>query len=75
MRQSKNLQHSMDKIARELQSSRVRQGQSRYLFGSGATLLLSGTLLLINRPEWQMMPAWLMAAGVVVWLAGWRKTR
>lgn len=57
LRQSKNLQHSMDKIARELQSSRVRQGQSRYLFGIGATLLLSGTLLLINRPEWQMMPA------------------
>ena len=38
-------------------------------------LLLSGTLLLINRPEWQMMPAWLLAGGVVVWLAGWRKTR
>ena len=73
LRQSKNLQHSMDKIARELQSSRVRQGQSRYLFGIGATLLLSGTLLLINRPDWQMMPARLMAGGVVVWLAGWRK--
>lgn len=73
LRQSKNLQHSMDKIARELQSSRVRQGQSRYLFGIGATLLLSGTLLLITRPDWQMMPAWLMAGGVVVWLAGWRK--
>jgi len=43
--------------------------------GIGATLLLSGTLLLINRPDWQMMPAWLMAGGVVVWLAGWRKTR
>ncbi|MGU0057478.1 hypothetical protein ACVXG7_28355 [Enterobacter hormaechei] len=39
LRQSKNLQHSMDKIAHELQSSRVRQGQSRYLFGIGATLL------------------------------------
>jgi len=74
LRQSKNLQHSMDKIARELQSSRVRQGQSRYLFGIGATLLLSGTLLLINRPDWQMMPAWLMAGGAVVWLVGWRKT-
>ncbi|HDV8278396.1 MULTISPECIES: ubiquinone biosynthesis regulatory protein kinase UbiB [Enterobacter] len=75
LRQSKNLQHSMDKIAHELQSSRVRQGQSRYLFGIGATLLISGTLLLINRPDWEMMPAWIMAAGVVVWLAGWRKTR
>ena len=75
LRQSKNLQLSMDKIAHELQSNRVRQGQSRYLFGIGATLLLSGTLLLINRPDWQMMPAWLMAAGIVVWFVGWRKTR
>ena len=75
LRQSKNLQLSMDKIAHELQSNRVRQGQSRYLFGIGATLLLSGTLLLINRPDWQMAPAWLMAAGIVVWFVGWRKTR
>ncbi len=76
LRQSKNLQHSMDKIAHELQSSRVRQGQSRYLFGIGATLLISGTLLLINRPDWgnDASPR-IMAAGVVVWLAGWRKTR
>ncbi len=75
LRQSKNLQHSVDKIARELQTNHVRQGQSRYLFGIGATLLLSGTLLLINRPEWELMPAWLMAGGVVVWIAGWRRTR
>ena len=69
------MQHSVDKIARELQTNHVRQGQSRYLFGIGATLLLSGTLLLINRPDWEMAPAWLMAAGLVVWLVGWRKTR
>ena len=75
LRQSKNLQLSMDKIAHELQSNRVRRGQSRYLFGIGATLLLSGTLLLINRPDWQMMPARLMVAGIVVWFVGWRKTR
>ncbi|MDR9892485.1 ubiquinone biosynthesis regulatory protein kinase UbiB [Pseudenterobacter timonensis] len=74
LRQSKNLQQSMDRIASELHSNRVRQGQSRYLFGIGATLLISGTLLLINRPDWEMMPAWLMAGGVVVWLMGWRKT-
>ena len=52
----------------------VRQGQSRYLFGIGAVLLLSGTLLFIHRPEWGMMPGWLMAAGAVSWLIGWRKT-
>ncbi|STM18590.1 ubiquinone biosynthesis protein [Escherichia coli] len=30
LRQGKYLQHSVDKIARELQSNHVRQGQSRY---------------------------------------------
>jgi hypothetical protein len=34
--------------------------------------LLSGTLLFIHRPEWGMMPGWLMAGGVgdlADWLA------
>ncbi|QMI07009.1 ubiquinone biosynthesis regulatory protein kinase UbiB [Citrobacter sp. RHB25-C09] len=75
LRQGKYLQHSVDKIARELQANHVRQGQSRYLFGIGATLLLSGTFLLINRPEWGFMPGWLMAGGLVAWIVGWRKTR
>lgn len=74
LRQSKHLQHSMDKIARELHNNRVRQGQSRYLFGIGATLIASGTLLLINRPEWGFIPVWLMAAGGIAWLIGWRRT-
>ena len=75
LRQGKQLQHSVDKIARELETNHVRQGQSRYLFGIGATLLLSGTLLLINRPEWGYSPGWLMAGGVLAWIIGWRKTR
>ncbi len=50
-------------------------GQSRYLFGIGAVLLLSGTLLFIHRPEWGMMPGWLMAGGVVTGLlAGGKPT-
>ena len=53
----------------------MRQGQSRYLLGIGATLLLSGTFLLVSRPEWGLMPCWLMAGGLVAWLIGWRKTR
>jgi 2-octaprenylphenol hydroxylase (EC 1.14.13.-) len=75
LRQSKHLQSSLDKLAGDITVHRTRQGQSRYLFGIGAVLLLSGTLLLINRPEWGFMPAWLMGAGLVVWFAGWRKTR
>lgn len=75
LQQGKHLQQSVDKIARELEVNRVRQGQSRYLFGIGATLLLSGTLLLITRPELANNPLWLMGGGLVVWLLGWRKTR
>ncbi|SMG58093.1 ubiquinone biosynthesis regulatory protein kinase UbiB [Cedecea neteri] len=74
LRQGKQLQLSVDKIQRDLQLHHVRQGQSRYLFGIGATLILSGTLLLINKPEWDFMPAWLMAGGIVVWLIGWRRS-
>ena len=75
LRQGKYLQHSVDKIARELHANHVRQGQSRYLLGIGATLLLSGTFLLVSRPEWGLMPGWLMAGGVIAWLIGWRKMR
>ena len=74
LRQGKQLQQSVDKIARELHEQRVRQGQSRYLFGIGATLLLSGTLMLVTRPDWGFIPAWVMAVGLVVWLIGWRRT-
>lgn len=75
LRQGKYLQHSVDKIARELQANHVRQGQSRYFLGIGATLVLSGTFLLVSRPEWGLMPGWLMAGGLIAWFVGWRKTR
>lgn len=74
LRQGKQLQQSVDKIAQDIQTHRARQGQSRYLLGIGATLILSGTLLLINKPEWEWYPAWLMAGGIVAWLSGWRRT-
>jgi ubiquinone biosynthesis protein len=74
LRQGKQLQHSVDKITRDLQRNQVRQSQSRYLFGIGAVLMLSGTLLLINKPEWEFMPAWIMAGGIVAWLIGWRRS-
>ena len=55
-----------------MQAQRVRQGQSRYLFGVGATLLVSGTLLLLGQIE--VFPAWMMAAGIVCWVIGWKRT-
>ncbi len=75
LHQGKHIQQSVDKIANELHVNHVRQGQSRYLFGIGATLLLSGTLLLIARPELGYSPVWLMAGGGLAWIVGWYKTR
>ncbi|MFO6483670.1 hypothetical protein ACLBR5_02005 [Escherichia coli] len=57
-RQGKYLQHSVDKIARELQSNHVRQGQSRYFLRNWRYVSISGTFLLVSRPEWGLMPGW-----------------
>ncbi|POE01146.1 ubiquinone biosynthesis regulatory protein kinase UbiB [Pectobacterium odoriferum] len=75
LRQHKMLKQSVDQLAYELKTQQSRQGQSRYLLGIGATLLISGTLLLISRVEADMIPSGLMAAGIVVWIIGWRRTR
>ncbi|URG48823.1 ubiquinone biosynthesis regulatory protein kinase UbiB [Pectobacterium quasiaquaticum] len=75
LRQHKMLKQSVDKLAYELKTQHSRQGQSRYLLGIGATLLISGTLLLISRVEADRVPAGLMAAGIVAWIIGWRRTR
>jgi ubiquinone biosynthesis protein len=74
MRQHKRLQYSVDRLANELSVQRERQHQSRYLFGIGATLLLSGTALLISRPEMNVMPTVMIVAGVICWLIGWRRS-
>ncbi|MEE4613155.1 ubiquinone biosynthesis regulatory protein kinase UbiB [Serratia marcescens] len=72
LQQHKLLQQSVDKLTNQMQAQRVRQGQSRYLFGVGATLLVSGTLLLLGQIE--VFPAWMMAAGIVCWVIGWKRT-
>jgi ubiquinone biosynthesis protein len=66
------LQFNIEKLSSQIQHQSVRQGQSRYLLGIGATLLLSGTVLLLGKVD--VYPAWLMAAGVVSWLIGWRRS-
>ncbi|WJV62807.1 ubiquinone biosynthesis regulatory protein kinase UbiB [Pectobacteriaceae bacterium CE70] len=75
LRQHKMLRQSMEQLANELHIQRVRHGQSRYLLGVGAALLISGTLLLASHVEADIVPAGLIAAGVVAWLIGWRCTR
>ncbi|KAA8997271.1 ubiquinone biosynthesis regulatory protein kinase UbiB [Affinibrenneria salicis] len=75
LRQHKMLRQSVEQLSGELRVQRIRQGQSRYLLGIGATLLLSGTVLLVSQIEADIMPAGLMAAGIVAWIIGWRRTR
>ena len=74
LRQHKRLQHSVDRLVTDMNVQRTRQHQSRFLFGIGATLLVSGTAILLTHPEWDLLPAVMMAAGLVSWLIGWRKT-
>ncbi|GLR07364.1 ubiquinone biosynthesis regulatory protein kinase UbiB [Mixta theicola] len=74
MRQHKRLQFSVDRLANELSVQRERQHQSRYLFGIGATLLLSGTALLIARPGMEVLPTIIIIAGLLAWIIGWRRS-
>lgn len=74
LRQHKRLQHSVDRLVTDMSVQRTRQHQSRFLFGIGATLLVSGTAILLTHPEWDVLPAVMMAGGLVSWLIGWRKT-
>ncbi|NIG87131.1 MAG: ubiquinone biosynthesis regulatory protein kinase UbiB [Serratia symbiotica] len=72
LQQHKLLLQSVDKLTEQMQVQRVRQGQSRYLLGVGATLLVSGTLLLLGQVA--LFPVWIMAAGVICWVIGWQRT-
>ncbi|WP_392432645.1 ubiquinone biosynthesis regulatory protein kinase UbiB [Yersinia sp. HM-2024] len=72
LQQHKLLQQSVDKLTTQMQGQQQRQGQSRYLFGVGATLLVSGTILfLANAVE---LSIGFIVAGVLAWLIGWRRT-
>ncbi|MFP1723464.1 ubiquinone biosynthesis regulatory protein kinase UbiB [Lonsdalea quercina] len=75
LRQHKKLRESMEHLADELRVQRVRQGQSRYLLGVGAALLVSGTVLLASHIEANIVPSGMIAAGIVAWIVGWRCTR
>lgn len=72
LQQHKRLQQSVETLTTQMKIQRTRQGQSRYLFGVGATLLVSGTLLLLAGIA--VFPAWLMAGGIGAWLLGWKHT-
>ncbi|EPB4501944.1 ubiquinone biosynthesis regulatory protein kinase UbiB [Yersinia enterocolitica] len=72
LQQHKLLQQSVDKLTTQMQGQQQRHGQSRYLFGVGATLLVSGTILfLANAVE---ISIGFIVAGVLAWFIGWRRT-
>ncbi|MBG6246184.1 ubiquinone biosynthesis regulatory protein kinase UbiB [Candidatus Symbiopectobacterium sp. 'North America'] len=76
LRQHRLLRHSVTQLTDELRMQRMRQSQSHYLLGVGATLLLAGLLMLVGRQDLpEVISAGLMAAGVVSWVIGWRRTR
>ncbi len=72
LQQHKLLQYNIEKLTTQMEKQNQRQGQSRYLLGIGATLLISGTALLLGKID--VYPAWLMAAGIVSWIVGWKRT-
>ncbi|NKI74507.1 ubiquinone biosynthesis regulatory protein kinase UbiB [Dickeya sp. CFBP 2040] len=75
LRQHKMLKQNMELLTSELRTQRIRHGRARYLLGVGATLLLSGTILLVSQVEAEIVPSGLIAAGFVAWIMGWRCTR
>lgn len=72
LQQHKLLQQSVDKLTTQIQSQQQRQGQSRYLFGVGATLLVSGTILFLAGAV--AISTGFIVAGVLAWFIGWRRT-
>ncbi|AHM76228.2 ubiquinone biosynthesis regulatory protein kinase UbiB [Yersinia hibernica] len=72
LQQHKLLQQSVDKLTTQMQGQQRRQGQSRYLFGVGATLLVSGTILFLA--DAVEISTGFIIAGVLAWFIGWRRT-
>lgn len=72
LQQHKLLQQSVEKLTIQIQGQQQRQGQSRYLFGVGATLLVSGTILFLA--DATEVSTGFIVAGALAWFIGWRRT-
>lgn len=72
LQQHKLLQQSVEKLTIQIQGQQQRQGQSRYLFGVGATLLVSGTILFLA--DATEVSTGFIVAGVLAWFIGWGRT-
>ncbi|CNC42000.1 ubiquinone biosynthesis regulatory protein kinase UbiB [Yersinia pseudotuberculosis] len=72
LQQHKLLQQSVEKLTIQIQGQQQRQGQSRYLFGVGAILLVSGTILFLA--DATEVSIGFIVAGALAWFIGWRRT-
>ena len=72
LKQQQLMSYNLEKLTQQLEKQSTREGQSQYLLGVGAALLVGGTVLMLGKVE--VYPAWLMAAGVVAWIFGWKRT-
>ncbi len=69
LQQHKFLRQRVDKLSLKMCEQQIRQGKSRYLFGIGATLLVSGTILFVAGVS--RFGEGFMVAGFMVWVFGW----
>lgn len=74
MRQHKALQRNVEQLVADARQQRTSALQARYLFSTGAVLLVSGVAILLVQPAFTGWSGLLMAGGIVAWLTGWRKT-
>ncbi|MGV3346650.1 ubiquinone biosynthesis regulatory protein kinase UbiB [Enterobacteriaceae bacterium LUAb1] len=74
MKHHRQLLRSVERMTNEMRYHRQRQGESRFLFGTGSVLFMSGILALVMQPQMVWLSAALMVTSVVVWIIGWRKT-
>ncbi|AFP85234.1 ubiquinone biosynthesis regulatory protein kinase UbiB [secondary endosymbiont of Ctenarytaina eucalypti] len=73
-KQHRLLRQSIDHMSEDMRIHYVRQSQSRFLFGVGTTLLLSGTFLTSQSTHGGSLATWLMTAGIISWMIGLRRT-
>lgn len=73
LRQGKAMNQRMDKLYENFMESRRNQGQARFHFGIGATLVVCSAILFSNQIE--TYPAVSAAMGITFWLLGWRACR
>ncbi|OCA52626.1 ubiquinone biosynthesis regulatory protein kinase UbiB [Photorhabdus namnaonensis] len=69
LQQHKHLQVSIEKLSGHLKGQQIKQRQSQYLLGVGATLFLCGSLFLLSGLA--NIPWLFIGAGTVSWLFGW----